>query len=345
MKVSMICFSLTGAALGEKIKAYYEEKQDTVSFVKKSKFISDAMEMSVRDWTRDAFAQADLLLFIGAAGIAVRQIAPYVSSKKTDPAVLVVDECGRFVISLLSGHLGGANQMTKALATYLGATPVITTATDLHHTFAVDTFAKENACKLRNLPACKDVSAALLAGEKVGIYSEFPIPAVLPEGLIPVGEDGGGLEIGIAITIRKGVQPFVQTATVIPSCVSLGMGCKKGKDAESLKLFAEEVLEQAGIYREAVQKVASIDLKKEEEGLKALASSWDIPFETYSSEELLEVTGTFSESDFVQSVTGVGCVCERSAVRANGGELLLKKQSRDGMTAAISVIKRGLRFE
>lgn len=106
------------------------------------------------------------MIFIGASGIAVRSIASYVVSKKSDPAVLVVDECGKFVISLLSGHLGGANELALKTAEILNAVPVVTTATDLHHRFAVDVFAKKNDCSIFNMKAAKEVSAALLAGKK-----------------------------------------------------------------------------------------------------------------------------------------------------------------------------------
>ena len=97
------------------------------------------------------------------------------ASKKSDPAVLVIDECGHFVISLLSGHLGGANELALKVAEILHAVPVVTTATDLHHRFAVDVFAKKNNCSIFNMKAAKEVSAALLAGRRVGFYSEFPV--------------------------------------------------------------------------------------------------------------------------------------------------------------------------
>lgn len=113
------------------------------------------------------------MIFIGACGIAVRSIAPFVASKKTDPAVLVVDECSRFVISLLSGHLGGANELAGTAAKILDAMPVVTTATDLHQCFAVDVFAKKNDCGILNMKGAKEVSAALLAGEKAGFFSDF----------------------------------------------------------------------------------------------------------------------------------------------------------------------------
>lgn len=313
-----------------------------VRLAKKSRYIPDAGAVNVDEWTGEQFGWADAVIFVGACGIAVRHIAPYVRSKKTDPAVLVTDECGRFVISLLSGHLGGANELTESVAEFLGAVPVITTATDLHGCFAVDTFARRNHCAIRNLRAAKSVSAALLAGKTVGFYSEFPWEGKLPEGLELCDRDGRSestvFETGIAVTIHRDCRPFAETTRVIPKTVTLGMGCRRGKEPGDILTFAEKVLEENQICRQAVAKLTSIDLKKEEEGFRVLAEKWDIPFETYSADELRNTEGLFSQSAFVENITGVDNVCERSAVLGSGhGTLIQKKTGRDGMTAALAV--------
>lgn len=111
MKISIICFTLTGQQTGEKLKKALEEQEHAVSLYTKSKYIPESIKESTKEWAGKQFESADGIIFIGATGIAVRSIAPYVASKKTDPAVLVTDECGKFVISLLSGHLGGANEL------------------------------------------------------------------------------------------------------------------------------------------------------------------------------------------------------------------------------------------
>lgn len=121
----------------------------TAEIYKKSKYLDDSIAESTGIWAGRHFETDDAIIFVGACGIAVRSIAPYVASKKSDPAVLVIDECGKFVISLLSGHLGGANELTLEVAELLGAVPVVTTATDLHHRFAVDVFAKRIAVEFR----------------------------------------------------------------------------------------------------------------------------------------------------------------------------------------------------
>ena len=174
MQISIICFSLTGYTTAEQLQKGLLQCGFTTNLFKKSKYLEDSIAENTAVWTGHHFKTDDGLIFVGACGIAVRSIAPYVVSKKSDPAVLVVDECGKFVISLLSGHLGGANALALKTAEILGAEPVVTTATDLHDRFAVDVFAKNNHCAIFNMKAAKEVSAGILAGEYVGVYSELP---------------------------------------------------------------------------------------------------------------------------------------------------------------------------
>ena len=173
----------------------------------------------------------------------------FYTEQKKDPAVLVVDELGKFVISLLSGHLGGANELACLVADILQAIPVVTTATDLEGKFAVDVFAKKNNCHIFRMKEAKEVSAALLAGEKVGFYSEFPWEGELPKGLIWCRKTGISLseiqyetvdgtplpEVGIAVTVHKSCHPFVSTTHVVPPAVVLGMGCRKNKNQKPWK--------------------------------------------------------------------------------------------------------------
>ncbi len=191
MNISIICFSMTGLETGEKLQKALKTEGEQVTLAKKSRYLPDSVSISTSQWAGEQFRTGkDGVIFIGACGIAVRSIAPYIAGKKTDPAVLVIDECGQFVISLLSGHLGGANELAVRCAGYLHATPVVTTATDLHSRFAVDVFAKKNGCAIFHMKAAKEASAALLAGEKIGFYSEFPWEGDLPDGLMLCGKDG-----------------------------------------------------------------------------------------------------------------------------------------------------------
>lgn len=396
MKISIICFTLTGQQTGEKLKKALEEQEHAVSLYTKSKYIPESIKESTKQWAGKQFESADGIIFIGATGIAVRSIAPYVASKKTDPAVLVTDECGKFVISLLSGHLGGANELALQAAEALHAVPIVTTATDLEGKFAVDVFAKKNNCHIFRMKEAKEVSAALLAGEKVGFYSEFPWEGELPDGLvnccglrdenwISENEPGTNVQndnqiksasdlfpkVGIAVTIHKNCTPFLSTTHVVPQAVALGMGCRKNKEAQAVEKAAFTCLEENQIYPQAVACLASIDIKKEEPGLLALAEKMGIPFETFSSEELLAVKGEFTASSFVSRTVGVDNVCERSALKAaqdriclntgripernqtkpgtrRGGEhcrLIQRKQAADGVTAALVLADWRIHFE
>ena len=363
MNIAIICFSMTGLETGEKLKKALTEEGAKVVLAKKSRYLPDSVTVSTSRWAGEQFRSGkDGVIFIGACGIAVRSIAPYIVGKKTDPAVLVIDECGNFVISLLSGHLGGANELALRCAGYLGATPVVTTATDLHSRFAVDVFAKKNGCAIFHMKAAKEASAALLAGEKIGFYSEFPWEGELPEGLILCDRDGKPLhrekrnhlaeiqtvsfETGIAVTIHRNCLPFPNTVHVVPPSAVLGMGCRRGKEAAPVREAAEECLKEADIYKEALGAIASIDLKKEEPGILALSEAWSLPFQTFAEEELKAVKGEFTPSKFVEKITGVDNVCERSAVLASGqGSLIRKKTGRDGVTTALAAGNRRIHFE
>ena len=220
--------------------------------------------------------------------------------------------------------------------------PVVTTATDLHSRFAVDVFAKKNGCAIFHMKAAKEASAALLAGEKIGFYSEFPWEGDLPDGLVLCGKDGipsttgtgqrnasaGEVpETGIPVTLHRSCLPFTNTVHVVPPAAVLGMGCRKGKDAASIQSAAIECLQEADLYKEALHSIASIDLKKEEPGLLSLAESWHLLFETFTEEELKAVKGEFTPSKFVKKITGVDNVCERSAVLASGQGTLIRKKT------------------
>ena len=141
-------------------------------------------DCSLAEWVRDAFDSADALIYVGAVGICVRTIAPYIKSKTRDPAVVVIDETGRYVIPVLSGHLGGANDLARRIARLTGAEPVITTATDLAHAFSVDAWARIQGCVVENPGRIKAVSSKILAGDDIVIASDFPISGEVPEHVI-----------------------------------------------------------------------------------------------------------------------------------------------------------------
>ncbi|MBS7007396.1 cobalt-precorrin 5A hydrolase [Anaerostipes sp.] len=347
MKTAVICFSRQGLALAYTLKDGLEKYGHETEISVKSRYIQEKevlfVEEPLKDWARRQFSEKDALLFIGACGIAVRAIAPCVSSKDTDPAVAAIDEKGTFAVPLLSGHLGGANRLAEQAASVTGAVPVITTATDVHQLFAVDLFAKENDLYITDLGMAKEISASLLAGIPVGFYSEFPVSGELPGGLA-VGTD---TELGICISVRKNCRPFPRTLRLVPKAVVLGIGCRKETKADIIRQSVMEILKKEQIELCAVGEAASIDLKREEQGILAFCREQNLSFTTFSAGELMQAGGRFSASDFVSRVTGADNVCERSAVLAagDGGRLIAGKQAEHGVTTALALKDWRIRFE
>ena len=341
MRIAIISFTGQGGATGERLHKGFKNlgHESQVFSVHK-------IGISLSGFVKTAFTEEDGLVFIGAAGIAVRSIAPFLRGKEKDPAVVVVDELGRFAISLLSGHLGGANELASEAAEILGAQPVITTATDLHHAFAVDLFAKKNELAIDDLKVAKEISAAVLRGEPVGFFSDVPVEGEIPKPLL----QGVRCRRNIYITYSSSALPFEDGNTthgcgllrLIPRAAVLGMGCRRETSEEAVQSAAEELLRTSGIDRRAIGMLASIDLKRDEKALITLAEGWGLTWKVFTSSELSAVEGSSSESEFVKSVTGVGNVCERSALAGaalGGGKarLAAEKHIFPSVTAAVAV--------
>lgn len=286
--------------------------------------------VTLKGWTAEHFAQDEALIFVGAVGIAVRAIAPYCRSKAADPAVVVVDEGGNFAVPLLSGHLGGANALARALAKACGAVPVITTATDVNGLFAVDLWAKAQNCAVLELERIKRVSGALLAGQTVRYWSQWPVAGETPAG-VEKTDAPEAADFALTLTPQGGALHLV------PRIGVLGVGCRRGTTAQQLEEAFAVFCAASGLSPAAVCAAASIDLKKDEPGLAAFCKAHGWPITFYPADELRAVPGQFTPSAFVASVTGVDNVCERSAVKASGGTLLLPKTAGGGVTLALAV--------
>ena len=288
-------------------------------------------------FTAPVFAWADALVFVGAVGIAVRSIAPYVKDNRTDPAVLSVDELGRFVIPLLSGHIGGANALAHRLAAALGAVPVVTTATDINHKFSVDDWAARNGLAITDMSIAKAVSAAILE-RTVPLCCDFPIAGALPPGTA-AGTDG---PLGVCISWRNRL-PFPATLLLVPPVLHLGLGCRRGVSLEQVGAAVEQVLADHHIRREAVKCAASIDLKQNESGLLEYCAQQGWPLEFYSAQALAALEGNFTPSERVFRVTGVDNVCERAAMMG-AVRLVVPKTALNGVTVAVAEERWEARF-
>ena len=338
MRIALFAYSKKGIETGRRIKAalggeffcYTAQRLAGAEFLPIPKPSAPLYEA--------AFRQSDALVFVSSCGIAVRSIAPYIKSKTSDPAVVAVDELGRFSIALLSGHIGGANALAETIAGAIGAAPVITTATDANGRFSVDSWAKRSGWHISDMAAAKRVSAAVLE-EEVPLKSDFDVKGRLPNGIVP----GTGGRVGIYLTYGTGT-PFECTLRLVPKCLCLGIGCRRGTKRESIENAVRTVLTENGIDPNAVASAASIDLKADEEGLLGFCRSFGIPIRFYSSEELNAAEGDFTPSEFVKSITGVDNVCERAAV-LGAEKLIVKKTALCGVTVAVGLKKTEVSFE
>ena len=314
----------------------YAETNEDVRFVKKS----------VSDWAGEQWKEKCALLFIGACGIAVRAVAPHLTDKLHDSPVLVMDEKGEHVIPILSGHMGGANELAQLLAEMTGAKAVITTATDMEQKFAVDLFAKKNKLFITEKAGIARMSAKVLAGEEILVSIE---PGHLEAGALPENfrliDYPPKEKADIVITSEE--RELDAGILLRPREYIIGMGCKRGKEAKKIEDFLLRNIQEAGILLTQVAAIASISLKKDEPGLIAWSRKERVPFLTYEAEALQAVKGNFSVSGFVKEKTSVDNVCERAALKAcgEGGSLVYGKRAEDGMTIAIAKRKWSVRLD
>ena len=376
MKLSIISFTNNGLELSKRVAESLMENTGIAtavytkcSLVKTHDTKTNAVfvEKSIADWTKEQMQEKNPILFIGACGIAVRAIAPNLTDKLHDSPVLVLDEQGQYVIPLLAGHYGGANELAVQIAKKIHAIPVITTATDLQKKFAVDLFAKRNGLRIVNKDGIAKVSAKVLAGEKVTMCIEaghlkegtkipeeirlisYPSTAVLsvdstPMDSIPTVSASTSLPTqNIDIIIAANPNPEHPTVTdallrLQPKEYVIGMGCKRGTKPQKIEALIDETLKTAGMKKEQIFALASIDKKQDEQGFLIWSRQHRVPFLTYTAEELQKVQGNFHASAFVESQVGVDNVCERAALCAceAGGTLVYEKHAKDGMTIAVA---------
>lgn len=351
MKFGIISFTENGRLLSEKM-AKILWQAECILYTKHSDFCKETknvrfVQESIGEWAKEQFEERNVLLFIGACGIAVRAIAPHIKDKLYDSPVLVMDEMGQYVIPLLSGHMGGANELALFIAEKTGAEPIITTATDIHNEFAIDLFAKKNRLMITNKEGIAKVSAKVLAGEHITMSVQnghLEKEVQLPKG-IELVEYPPVQKVDVVITAEN--REFEAAILLKPKEYAIGLGCRKGKSAEKIDAFIADNLQKAGISTDLLFGVASIDVKKNEPGLLAWSRKENILFTTYTAEELRGVEGKIHPSGFVKERVGVDNVCERAALKIcePKGRLMYEKYAEDGMTIAIAKREWSVSFD
>lgn len=339
MKIALITVSEKGGKLAEVIRGGISSCHETKIFcfcrypLSGGECFEDIGVLTEKIW-----GEFDGLVFICACGIAVRAIAPFVRSKLTDPAVIAADDCGRFSVSLLSGHIGGGNELAEIIGNIIGAVPVITTATDRGGRFSPDLFAKANGLVIGDMKAAKLIAAASLDGEMIGLFSDYPCENI-PRELI-----GDSRKYGICISSDVRKKPFETTLNLIPKNLAVGAGCRKNASPEELISLISRTIENSGLSLSAVRYIATVDIKKNEPAILAAVKKFSAQLRTFSAEELDSVEGDFTPSEFVKNTVGTDNVCERSAAVC-GGEIIVPKTKGCGVTCAVGMLPFSADFE
>ncbi|GCF95204.1 cobalamin biosynthesis protein CbiG [Enterococcus florum] len=340
-KYAVLALTPAGIELAKKIHMLWEKNLSI--FVPESKAEADLSAFpggSFKAGIQQLFQQYDALICVMATGIVVRSIAAVLTDKRQDPAILVLDEKGKHVISLLSGHIGGGNRLAKELADVLGSDPVITTATDTQEVTAIDLLAKEIDGWYDNFKdTTKYINGLLADHQKVGLISDEPIADL--RGLVAI-QSTESLESFAAVLLisdRLEQQQLDKIVQIVPRRYVLGIGAKRGVPFSVIRQEFLGFCRLEQRHPRSIKKIVSIDLKKEEQGICQLAEWLEVPFETYTSQELAETAEKHPQSSFVKQTTGVGSVSLAAADLASGGQVVTKRYANQGVTFALGRMK------
>lgn len=356
MRTSIFAFSKQGIDMGFRVRQHLSNMGHQVTNFGIEKYVDNANMKPFRkisDVIEQEMKICEVIVFICASGIAVRAIAPYIQNKVSDPAVLVMDETGNFVIPILSGHIGGANQLAEILAKSLSkegtkCIPVITTATDSYKKFSVDNWAKRQGLGIMEMDIAKEISVMALQQEMIPIYVDDSCEkymAKVPKGCCRVKgkffndriEDyKTGIYVCQSEEVKKKLQPFTQTLHLIPRKYVLGIGCRKEISYDKVEKCFLDTLQEMNIYPQEIGWLTTIDIKRNEPALLELSARYHLEMFSYTSKQLQQAEGDFDSSEFVKKITGVDNVCERSAaIGSNCGKKVCKKRVQEGVTVSV----------
>ena len=317
MKLACLTFTQNGAGLANQLQAHFEGQVDIFS---KENYKANLPRI---------FQDYEGIVFLASTGIAVRLSTPFLQDKAHDPAVIVVDDLGRYTISLLSGHLGGANALAQTIADILGCQPIITTASDGRGFEAVDLFAQRNGFIIENLEDAKSITAIMVDGHPIQMVSDIEVSIDYPH---LVQEQPAGC---IYVTSQAQITCPVPYCILRPKILHVGIGCRKGKPEEEILKAIHEVFQTHNLSIKSLASVATVEAKQHEVGIHEACAALDVPLRIFTNQEIHAVQHQFTESTFVQSHIGVTAVCEPCAYLA-GGRLIVPKTAVNGITVAVA---------
>ena len=349
MKLAIVAITFGGAQLARQLGAKLPEAR--VYLPEKFRGVDDCDYFSrpLALWLPDLFAEVEQLICIMATGIVVRILGRELQGKDKDPAVVVMDEAGQFAISLLSGHLGGANDLARRLGTVCGATPVITTATDVNNLPAWDQAARDAGLVVEPVAHLKTLNRLLLEGGRIGLVDQrrrvagtfAAVPGVrLFENFAAASRSTVDGLVFVTHRFLPHLQTQPEMLALRPRDLVVGIGCNRDTSAEEIETAVRHKLKQSFLAFASIACVASIDAKQDEVGLLEFAERNRLPLKFYSAAELNRVEIPSPVSLHAQRAVGAQGVSEPAALLASGmGEMLIRKQKVGNLTIAVAEIQ------
>lgn len=333
-KISVIAITKNGIKIGENLKKIFP---DWDAFAP-SKLSNESVGITwysepTTEKIVELFKSSNALICIFSLGAVIRLIAPYLKDKKIDPAVIVIDDKTNFVISVLSGHIGGANELTQEIADNLGALPVITTAADVNKTIAVDLIGREYNWKIDDDSTVTTISAHMVNEEPIGVFQEageknwykkLPKNVIIYDNMENLKKSNSKAHLIISDRI---IEEEISRESVIyrPPSLVIGIGLHWDTTKETIREGIEYCLEKFKLSSKSIAKLVSIKKPQDVQGLIDLGKEMKISVEYVNREDLAEISAP-NPSETVKAFEGTASVSEAAAIKVSGGELIVEKQ-------------------
>ena len=333
-KISVLAITKNGINIGEKLKELFPNWDIFVpsKLSNENKSITWYSEPT-SDKIIELFKNSNALICLFSLGAVIRLIAPYLKDKKTDPAVIVIDDKTNFVISVLSGHIGGANELTQEISEKLNALPVITTAADVNKTIAVDLVGREFGWKIDDETTVTKISAHMVNAEPIGVfqqtgnkkwYKKLPKNVTIYNSLEELKKSNSKAHLIISDTIID--NGLAQESVIYrPQSLVIGIGLHWDTTKDTIKDGIEHCLKKFNLSSKCIAKLVSIKKPEDVQGLIDLGKEMQIPVEYVNREELAEII-TPNPSSTVKAFEGTASVSEAAAIKVSNGELIVEKQ-------------------
>ncbi len=335
-----IFFTEGGKQLAEKLISHYPELElYTIEALSDEK--AEEFEKPLSFFVSNNWRESKAIIFISALGIAVRAIAPSVGSKLDDPAVICIDEKGTFVISLLSGHIGGANALAREIAEKIGALPIITTSTDIQGKPCLEELANSHSLVIESPEDIKKVNSAITNGRRVAVISDY-LEKVEGFPLYTIDSELKDYDLFIMVTSRLS-DINAEHVYLRPKNLVAGIGFTTRVTAEEMTEKIKMRFEERGLSIKSLTALATVDFKADSRELKKAAEILNIEVISIPVKEIRNVENKFKVSEFVRTSIGLGSVAEPCAhIASKKGEMIINKTSLGGITLAVAEVKRSI---